>query len=94
MRMGVHAMQIASALQQANEVYLLRSKNLSWDPTVLFDGLNANPHIFSSVEEILESVVPLANHGDHIVIMSNGGFANIHSRLIDALKQRTDDRHQ
>lgn len=38
--------------------------------------------------EIVERIVPLTNPGDVIVVLSNGGFDNIHERLLAALEAR------
>ncbi|KOR28241.1 UDP-N-acetylmuramate:L-alanyl-gamma-D-glutamyl-meso-diaminopimelate ligase, partial [Achromatium sp. WMS1] len=39
----------------------------------------------AQVVDIIENVVTEVNPGDHILVMSNGSFDNIHQRLIDAL---------
>jgi len=40
---------------------------------------------FGSTEEIISFLVSEVRPGDHVVIMSNGGFDNIHSRLLERL---------
>jgi len=40
---------------------------------------------YASTDEIIDAVVSEAIPGDHVVIMSNGGFEGIHQRLADAL---------
>ena len=42
----------------------------------------------SSTEEIINVVSAEARPGDQVVIMSNGGFENIHNRLLQKLKER------
>ncbi|MGA0806351.1 MAG: hypothetical protein ACO3PV_07535, partial [Pseudohongiellaceae bacterium] len=42
-----------------------------------------------SVAEILDWTTANARPGDHVVIMSNGGFEGIHQRLLQALQQRS-----
>jgi UDP-N-acetylmuramate: L-alanyl-gamma-D-glutamyl-meso-diaminopimelate ligase len=37
------------------------------------------------VQEIIDDLSRRAASGDNIVIMSNGGFDNIHNRLLEAL---------
>ena len=44
-------------------------------------------YYISSVEEIVNFLGETAKAGDLILIMSNGGFDNIHKRLIDRLKE-------
>jgi UDP-N-acetylmuramate: L-alanyl-gamma-D-glutamyl-meso-diaminopimelate ligase len=43
---------------------------------------------FDSTAEIIDFIAADAIPGDHIVIMSNGGFDNIHNRLIEKLRSR------
>lgn len=42
-------------------------------------------HFFQDTEGIIDHLVRIASPGDVILIMSNGGFDNIHTRLLDAL---------
>lgn len=41
---------------------------------------------FDTTEEIISLLASEARSGDHIVIMSNGGFDNIHNRLLERLR--------
>jgi UDP-N-acetylmuramate: L-alanyl-gamma-D-glutamyl-meso-diaminopimelate ligase len=49
-------------------------------------GKSANT--FDSTDEIVNYLASNARRGDHIVIMSNGGFDNIHNRLLERLCAR------
>jgi UDP-N-acetylmuramate: L-alanyl-gamma-D-glutamyl-meso-diaminopimelate ligase len=42
-------------------------------------------HYFSDTESIIEFVVDRAAPGDVVLIMSNGGFDNIHERLLEQI---------
>jgi UDP-N-acetylmuramate: L-alanyl-gamma-D-glutamyl-meso-diaminopimelate ligase len=42
-------------------------------------------YYFPDTDAIIGHLVTLANEGDIIVVMSNGGFDNIHARLLDRL---------
>ena len=44
-----------------------------------------NAHYFPDTDAILEFLITTARPGDHILIMSNGGFDNIHQRLLENL---------
>lgn len=37
---------------------------------------------------LAEMVVKTAHPGDHILVMSNGGFGGIHQKLLDKLAQK------
>jgi UDP-N-acetylmuramate: L-alanyl-gamma-D-glutamyl-meso-diaminopimelate ligase len=41
---------------------------------------------FNTTEEIISHLASQVRPGDHVVIMSNGGFDNIHNRLLDRLR--------
>lgn len=46
---------------------------------------NKEAHYLPSVNEIVEFLTARVKSGDHVLIMSNGGFNNIHQLLIDKL---------
>ena len=46
---------------------------------------------FDTSGEIVEFVSGEARPGDRIIIMSNGGFENVHRRILDALNGERDD---
>ena len=83
MRMGIHAGRIASALQQADLVFVYADAGLTWDPRALLD--NVNGHSMSNIDDIINAVVAEAKVNDHIIMMSNGGFAGIQGRLLARL---------
>lgn len=84
MKMGVHKDTLAASLDIADHVFLFQPENLGWD---LATELKMNPNdVYSSTQAIIDKVVAEAKAGDHIVIMSNGGFEGLHQRLLEALK--------
>ncbi len=61
-------------------------------PTVLVQGLQHHTKgawFYASTDAIIAHLCREACPGDVILIMSNGGFENIHERLLAALAQRT-----
>ena len=88
MRMGVHAQSLAPSLQGADQILLYAPSNLGWDTTPIIAQLGNKAQAFNQTEAMLTALVAQSQAGDHIVIMSNGGFENLHVRLIDALQQR------
>lgn len=48
-------------------------------------ALGKDAHYFPDTESIIDFVAVKAMPGDHVLIMSNGGFDNIHQRLLDRL---------
>ena len=43
---------------------------------------------FADTDQIIAHVSRIAQSGDIIAILSNGGFDNIHERLLETLKKR------
>lgn len=85
MRMGVHARQLPASLAAADEVLVYSPKDLNWDAEGVFAELGDKARVFERVEGIVDSLAASAKAGDHLLVMSNGGFENIHQRLLDAL---------
>lgn len=88
MRMGVHAGRLAEALSVADQVVVLRPQDLDWDLGAALAPLGARLGLFGSVDEIVAHVAATAPEGAHVLVMSNGGFGDIHRRLLAALGER------
>ncbi|WP_089725106.1 UDP-N-acetylmuramate:L-alanyl-gamma-D-glutamyl-meso-diaminopimelate ligase [Candidatus Thiosymbion oneisti] len=88
MRMGVHKASLVASLEAADLVCLFAPADLGWDPAPWFAGLGRRATLFTRVDDIVDQVVAEARPGDHLVVMSNGGFGGIHQQLLDALAAR------
>jgi UDP-N-acetylmuramate: L-alanyl-gamma-D-glutamyl-meso-diaminopimelate ligase len=51
--------------------------------------MGAQAVVAGSVDKLVELVVRAARPGDHVLVMSNGGFGGIHGKLLAALRART-----
>ena len=88
MKMGIHADQIATSLSAADQVLLCDDATLDWDLHGLAQAASTTVLIKSDIDEIINHLVKDCRPDDQVVIMSNGGFANIHQRLISAMQSR------
>lgn len=88
MRLGVHRDRLASSLTAADRVWLYRPADLGWDLQSVADALEGRARVCESVEDIVAELASDARPGDRVLIMSNGGFENIHERLLAALRAR------
>ena len=88
MKMGVHKDSLAGSLSLADQVYLYQADNLDWDIAAELKKNSGPVEVFSSTQAIIDKVLTEVKMDDHIVIMSNGGFENIHQRILDALKNK------
>ncbi|MES9880530.1 MAG: UDP-N-acetylmuramate:L-alanyl-gamma-D-glutamyl-meso-diaminopimelate ligase [Sedimenticola sp.] len=85
MRMGVHAAQLPDALEGADRVLVYSPPSLGWDAQRVFAPLGERGQVFDEVEAIVDLIRREAASGDQLLVMSNGGFENIHQRILDAL---------
>jgi UDP-N-acetylmuramate: L-alanyl-gamma-D-glutamyl-meso-diaminopimelate ligase len=85
MRMGIHKSQLSQAWEQADEVHLLEPVNLTWSLQDVIDNSKVKVVPHKETQSIVEQACSSAQPGDHILVMSNGGFENIHQRIIDKL---------
>jgi len=87
MKMGVHKDELADSLHMADSVYFLAPTDLSWDIVSVVNQLNEGFNC-TSVDQIVRQVKSRVKSGDHILILSNGGFGGIHEKLLQALEER------
>lgn len=87
MKMGVHQQPLADSLQDADHTYLFQPDDLNWDLAAVAAAC-PNGKIFSELEALIAVLVAEAQAGDHILIMSNGGFGGIHDRLLQQLERK------
>jgi len=88
MRMGVHKASLSDSLQKADEICLYQPEGMGWNIDDLTAQSATPATVFSSTDGIIKHLLSQASAGDHILIMSNGGFEAIHQRLLDALQGR------
>ena len=85
MRMGSHKAQLAQALQAADAVYLYQPAGLDWNLAEVVAEIGEKAQLLTSIDALVSSVTQQAQAGDHILVMSNGGFGGIHDKLLAAL---------
>ncbi len=88
MKMGIHASQFARSIAAADTVLLCENDNIQWDIHALKPPGATVIQIEPNIEQVIKQLLEQCLSGDQIVIMSNGGFDNVHERLIHALKLR------
>jgi len=87
MRMGVHSGELTKSLQNADQVVLFQPPDLSWDLEDATQALTDRRAIYSDNRALIDHLNATARAGDHILIMSNGGFDGLHDKLIDRLTE-------
>jgi len=87
MKMGYHGLALPQSLQAADACFLLQSPGQGCDLQQICEQAKLSARVFSKVEDLLTALYSALQSGDHVIIMSNGGFSNIHERLLEMLKQ-------
>ena len=84
MKMGVMKNRLASSLALADLVFCY-SQGLDWDASEALAVLGDKAQIHSNLAALVQAVAGKARPGDHIVIMSNGAFDNVHEMILREL---------
>lgn len=84
MRAGVHADTLAGSFEDADRVFVL-DNDLGWDVRDVLASLHGRLETAPDVTGLVKCIADYAVPGDTVVIMSNGGFGGIHTKLLQAL---------
>jgi len=88
MKLGVHRDQLAPALAAADRSWLLNSPDIGWDLAAAVAPLGDRARLAPGVDTLVAGIAAEARPGDHILVMSNGGFGGLHDKLLAALRGR------
>ncbi|MEY3218658.1 MAG: UDP-N-acetylmuramate:L-alanyl-gamma-D-glutamyl-meso-diaminopimelate ligase [Pseudomonadota bacterium] len=81
MKLGIHREQLSHSLHKADKVFVFQPPSQTWQ----FPTDHHHIQLFQTTDDLLHTLIKESQSGDHIVIMSNGGFENIHQRLLNQL---------
>ncbi len=85
MKLGVMKDALPDSLKEADYVFCY-SGNLDWDAKNALLPLGAKACVESDLDALIADVAKTAKPGDHILVMSNGGFGGIHEKLLKKLQ--------
>ncbi|MFV0664806.1 UDP-N-acetylmuramate:L-alanyl-gamma-D-glutamyl-meso-diaminopimelate ligase [Denitromonas sp.] len=84
MKLGVMKAQLPESLAGADAV-LCYHGGVDWDVPGALSPLGGAVRCFDDVSDLVAAAVAAAEPGDHVLVMSNGGFGGIHDKLLAAL---------
>jgi UDP-N-acetylmuramate: L-alanyl-gamma-D-glutamyl-meso-diaminopimelate ligase len=91
MKLGTMAARLPEALEQADRVFCFGERTgkqaLGWDPAEVLASMGERMQAHHEMDRLVQAIVAEARPGDHILVMSNGGFGGIHALLLAALAQ-------
>ena len=61
---------------------------MGWDPAAALAPLGAKAAVFGDLDALVAAIVAEARAGDHVLVMSNGGFGGIHDKILQRLAAR------
>ena len=85
MKLGVMKDALPDSLKEADYVFCY-SGNLDWDANNALSPLGAKACVENDLDALIEDIANTARPGDHILVMSNGGFGGIHEKLLKRLQ--------
>ncbi len=86
MKLGAHREGLAPSTALADHVFWYAPDNLGWDLAATVADAPVPTQVCSTLQEIIDGVLALAQPDTQVVVMSNGGFGGIHTQLIEALE--------
>ena len=85
MKLGTMKAQLPGSLGDADRVFCYSAK-LGWDAAEALAPIAGKARTFDDIEALVAAIAADAREGDHVLVMSNGGFGSIHQKLLDRLR--------
>ena len=91
MKLGVMKSQLPNSLRSADLVFAYGAVSgkdaLGWDLQEAITPLGVRGKSFQDLSRLVESIGTAAKPGDHILVMSNGGFGGVHQKILQRLSE-------
>jgi UDP-N-acetylmuramate: L-alanyl-gamma-D-glutamyl-meso-diaminopimelate ligase len=84
MKLGAMKDALPGSLTAADRVFCYAA-HLGWDAAAALAPLGAKATVHDDLDALVEAIAADARPGDHLVVMSNGGFGGIHPKLLARL---------
>jgi UDP-N-acetylmuramate: L-alanyl-gamma-D-glutamyl-meso-diaminopimelate ligase len=86
MKLGAMKDALPGSLREADLVFGFGSQQaLGWSLADALHPLGDIAHSFDRIDFLVRAITDAARPGDHILVMSNGGFDGVHEKLLEAL---------
>jgi len=86
MKLGTHREPLKHSLHDAQEVWLYQGPDVKWDVGSLATELGSTACVHNNIDNMVNALAQTLQPGDHVLIMSNGGFGGIHTKLLGRLQ--------
>ena len=96
MKLGVMKAQLPNSLEAADKIFAYGAstgkESLGWDLSEVLSPLNRKEIdralAFDNLSALVDNVANEAKPGDHILVMSNGGFDGVHHKILAAIQKK------
>ncbi len=85
MKLGTHREPLKQSLAGAEQVWLYQGPEVKWDVDSLAKELGPHARHYTDIDAMVNALATELKPGDHVLIMSNGGFGGIHGKLLAKL---------
>ncbi|MGV3582044.1 MAG: UDP-N-acetylmuramate:L-alanyl-gamma-D-glutamyl-meso-diaminopimelate ligase [Methylophilus sp.] len=85
MKLGVMKDALPASLKDADLVFCYGA-NLGWDAAAALKPIEHKAQTFTDLNLMVQAIAKEAKSGDHILVMSNGGFGGVHQKILDAIQ--------
>ena len=86
MKLGVMKDALPGSLRDADLAFCYGA-NLGWNAAAALAPLGSKAVVKDDLSGLIEAVASVARPGDHVLVMSNGGFGGIHEKLLKRLAE-------
>lgn len=86
MKLGAMKAALAGSLKAADAVFCYAG-DVDWDVQAALSPLGDKLHVGMNFDDFVADLAQFVQHGDHVLMMSNGGFGGIHERLLATLAE-------
>ncbi len=96
MRTRIHQQQLPHCFDGADRVIFVPASGRNLQPDNVLDAeavcreIGSHAQVLPDVDAIIDCLKLESRAGDHVLILSNGGFDGIHQRMLEALNSKGD----
>ncbi|MCA1938131.1 MAG: UDP-N-acetylmuramate:L-alanyl-gamma-D-glutamyl-meso-diaminopimelate ligase [Dechloromonas sp.] len=84
MKLGTMKSQLPDSLREVDAAFCYAG-NLGWDARAALAPMGERACVHDQLDTLVSAIAAAARPGDHVLIMSNGGFGGIHDKLLESL---------
>ncbi len=84
MKLGAMKDLLANSLDEADLTFCY-ADHLGWDASAVLAPLGERARVETDLAQLVDAIATACRPGDHVLIMSNGGFGGIHQKLLEKL---------